>query len=64
MLAVAVEYVTPSVVGSEVVSWRREERESESEEQRERRHDVFLREKEWFVGKMGFEIWRELRSFW
>lgn len=41
------------------------EGESESEEQTERRHDVFLRERERVVcWEMGFEIWRELRSFW
>lgn len=41
------------------------ESESESEEEKERRHGVFLREREREVcWEMGFEIWRELCSFW
>ena len=41
MLAVAVEYVTLSVVGSEVVSWRREERERVRVKNKEREGMMF-----------------------
>ena len=61
------EYVTLSVVGSEVVSWRRQERERVRVKNKEREGMMFSRgrERERVVcWEMGFEILRELRSFW